>query len=313
MPTTKELSELREAYLLRREQALINKVSRLSIKLYDKIFEQYLIALEQTPAGTLVYSQTNLNLIQGLDRVYSLFNQVDNIPIIQGFIGDLNGINPLNEKYFKAVVKAPVRSEATTVNAVVQKRLGIAGGEPVKGGFADKFINDKTLLKKIKKQTTQAVTKGQSFQEFRQQLKTTIQGFGAKESGGLQQYYRNYAYDTYQKVDRLNQDIFAKELGLRYFIWAGGKIKTSRPLCVLANGKVVDKVWFSKLHYADIKTSKYKNGSGKLMPLNTGLDDTWNPMNDLGQYACRHTKNYIADSVAMAMKDKWLKREQLVG
>mgnify|MGYP003493586912 CR=1 FL=1 len=311
MPTQKELSDLREAYLLRREAALENKVSKLGIKLYDKIFEQYLIALEQTPAGTLKYTQTNLNLIQGLDRVYSLFNQVDNIPVINGFLGDLSGITPLNVKYFNNIQKSGVRAEAAVVDAVVQKRLGIAGGQPVKGGFADKFINDKTLLKKIKKQTTQAVTKGQSFQTFRQELKATIQGTGAKEPGGLQQYYRNYAYDTYQKVDRLNQDLFAKELGLRYFIWAGGITKTSRPLCVMANGKVIDKVTYSKLKFSDIKTSKYKNGSGKLMPLNSGLDDTWNPMNDLGQYGCRHTKNYITDAVARQLQDRWLKTSAL--
>lgn len=300
MPTQKELSDLREAYLLRREAALENKVSRLGIKLYDKVFEQYLIALQQQD-GNLVYSQVNLNLIQGLDRVYALFNQVDNIPIIAGFFKDLNGITPLNEKYFKNIQKSGVRAESEVVTAVVQKKLGISGGQPVAGGFADKFINDKTLLKKIKKQTTQAITKGQSFQEFRQQLKTTIQGTTeVKGSGGLQQYYRNYAYDTYQKVDRLNQDLFAKELGLRYFIWAGGLVGNSRPLCRLCNGKVIDKTTYSKLKFSDLK-----------MSLRDGLDSSWNPMNDLGQYGCRHTKNYITDSVARAMKDKWIKKEQL--
>lgn len=300
MPTQKELSDLRESYLLRREAALENKVSKLGIKLYDKIFEQYLIALEQTPAGTLKYTQTNLNLIQGLDRVYSLFNQVDNIPVINGFFTDLNGITPLNVKYFNNIQKSGVRAEAVVVDAVVQKKLGIAGGQPVKGGFADKFINDKTLLKKIKKQTTQAVTKGQSFQTFRQELKATIQGTGAKESGGLQQYYRNYAYDTYQKVDRLNQDLFAKELGLRYFIWAGGLVSNSRPLCRLANGKIIDKTTYSKLKFSDLK-----------MSLREGVGPEWNPMNDLGHYGCRHTKNYITDAVARQLQDRWLKTSAL--
>ena len=187
MPTQKELSDLREAYLIRREILLEKKVSSLSVKLYDKVFEQYLIALEQKD-GKLVYNKANLNKIQGLDAIYNKFNKSDNIPVINGFFSDLNGITPLNVKYFNNIQKSGVRAEAVVVDAVVQKRLGIAGGQPVKGGFADKFINDKTLLKKIKKQTTQAVTKGQSFQTFRQELKATIQGTGAKESGGLQQY-----------------------------------------------------------------------------------------------------------------------------
>jgi hypothetical protein len=296
MPTQKELSDLREAYLLRREAALENKVSRLGIKLYDKVFERYLIALQQQD-GKLIYSQVNLNLIQGLDRVYALFNQVDNLPVIDGFFKDLNGITPLNEKYFKNIQKSGVRAEAEVVTSVVQKKLGLQGGQPVAGGFADKFINDKTLLKKIKKQTTQAITKGQSFQEFRQTLKKTIQGTSeVKGSGGLQQYYRNYAYDTYQKVDRLNQDLFAKELGLRYFIWAGGLVSNSRPLCRLANGKIIDKTTYSKLKYSDLKIS-----------LREGVGPEWNPMNDLGHYGCRHTKNYITDSVARQLEGRWLK------
>lgn len=321
MPSQKELSNLREAYLLKREAALQKNVSSLSIKLYDKIFEQYLIGLEQSD-GRLVYNKKNLNMIQGLDKIFDRFNKSDNVPVILTWAKDLQGITPLNTNYFENMSKTGLRAESSIVNKVVNKSLGLTDnglptgiyGSPKKAGFADKFINDKTLLKKIKKQTTQAVTKGQSFQGFRNQLKEAIQGVdGEPLSGGLQQYYRNYAYDTYQKVDRLNQDLFAKELGLRYFIWAGGITRTSRPLCVICNGKVVDKVAYSKLKYSDIKTSKYKNGSGKLMPLNSGLDETWNPMNDLGQYACRHTKNYIMDSVANQLKGKWLKISQLTG
>lgn len=303
MPTQKELSELREAYMLRREAALINKVNSLSVKLYDKVFEQYLIFLEKSPEGALLYNKNNISLIQGLDRVYANFNTVDNIPLISTVFKDYEGITPLNENYFKNMAKKELRAETNVVTAVVQKKLGLNGGVPIKNGFADKFINDKTLLKKIKKQTTQAISKGQSFQEFRQNLKTTIQGTtDVKGSGGLQQYYRNYAYDTYQKVDRLNQDLFAKELGLRYFIWAGGLVGNSRALCVLCNGKVIDKITYSKLKFNDLKIS-----------LRDGLDETWQPMNDLGQYGCRHTKNYILDSVARQLKDRWLSTDRLIG
>jgi len=302
MPTQKELSSLREAYMLRREEALINKVNSLSIKLYDKIFEQYLFQLE-TSNGGIVYNQRNISMVQGLDRVYSNFNTLDNIPLISSTLKDYEGLTPLNENYFNNIAKRELRAETQVIKAVVQKKLGLNGGIPVKGGFTDKFINDKTLLKTIKKQTTQAITKGESFTVFRDKLKTTIQGVSdVKGSGGLQQYYRNYAYDTYQKVDRLNQDLFAKELGLRYFIWAGGLVGNSRPLCVLCNGKVIDKTTYSKLKYSDLKLS-----------LRDGLNSDWNPMNDLGQFGCRHTKNYISDAVARQLQSRWLNTKVLVG
>ena len=300
MPTQKELSELREAYMLRREVLLEKKVSSLAVKLYDKIFEQYLINLDRV-GDKLVYNKKNISLIQGLDKVYNQFNKADNIPLISATLKDYEGLTPLNESYFKNIAKKELRAETVVVNKAVNKALGLNGGVPIKNGFTDKFINDKTLLKKIKKQTTQAISKGQSFQEFRQTLKTTIQGTtDIKGSGGLQQYYRNYAYDTYQKVDRLNQDTFASELGLRYFIWAGGLVGNSRPLCIKCNGKILDKVTYGKLKFSDLK-----------MSLRDGLDETWKPLLDLGQYGCRHTKNYIADSVANQLKNKWIKTSDL--
>jgi hypothetical protein len=126
------------------------------------------------------------------------------------------------------------------------------------------------------------------FQEFRVELREHIQGNPKQPlSGGLQQYYRGYAYDTYMRVDRLNQDLFAKDLGLRYFIWTGGLIKSSRPLCIEANDKVVDSSKFGGLRFEDLQ-EKYR----------PGLDEDWQPLIDLGQYNCRHYKSYVLDSVA---------------
>lgn len=294
--TQKQLAVVRRDYLSKREDLLISKVDGLSVKLFDKVFEGYLSALEQSE-GKLVLNDRNVNMVKGLGEIYGLFRNHDNIPVIRDWVGDLQNITPLNERYFKNIGTKNVRTVSDKASIVVDKKLGIElNGQPKPGGFVDKFIHDDGVLKRIKKMTNQALTQGKGFQEFRQDMKRYIQGDPKlAQSGGLQQYYRNYAYDTFTKVDRLNQDLFAKELGLRYFYWSGGVIKTTRPLCEHCNGKIVDSLQFRDLKFEDLK-DKYT----------PGLDDTWVPMEDLGQYACRHIKDFIPDEVALRNRAKWL-------
>lgn len=298
----RELSALRAAYLARREELLIKKVDALSVKLFEKVFNEYLIALEQNN-GQLVRNDRNLDLIKGLDSIYQAFQRQNNIPVVKEFITNLQGIAPLNERYFSSITGRDVRTSLIKVQAVVNKRLGVDGAGNLKeGGFADKFIKDPTLLRTIKRETGKALTNKMGFQEFRVKLKETIQGNPAQKlSGGLQQYYRGYAYDTFARVDRLNQDVFAKDLGLRYFFWSGGVIKTTRPICLYCNGKIVDSEKFRDLEFDDLK-EKYQ----------PGLNEDWVPMTDLGQFNCRHRKDYILSSVAERMSDKWLDVDSLL-
>lgn len=307
-PTQKELAKLRADYLEKREEILKSKVNTLSVKLFDKVFENYLAVLDQQD-GKIVSSDTNINMVKGLDQIYNVFRQSDNIPVVQSFVSDLQGIVPLNQRYFKNIAQQGLRAETAVVKEVVEKRLGIdANGNPVPKGFVDKFIRDDSILKKIRKQTMQAITKGKGFQDFKNELKKTITGVPEEElSGAVQQYYRGYAYDTFQKVDRLSGTLFAKELSLRYFFYQGGTIKTTRPFCEKCNGKIVDSLAFKNLEYKDIKPE-----------LRSGLPDgdgqpVWNPMSDLGGFNCRHSIDWVADTVAQQFSNKILNLDIITG
>lgn len=216
---------------------------------------------------------------------------------MQGFIKDLQSITPLNEMYFKTVSDKPVKPVTEKVIKTVNKSIGITDkGKIIHNGFADKVIKDKTVLKAIKQQTLKSITQKQGFQKFKEALNKTIQGETGKPlSGKVQQYYRNFAYDTFHRVDRLNSDLFAKDLGLRYFFWAGGIIETSRPICILANGKLVDSLDFKQMNYNKLKI-EYRDG----------ISQDWDPLRDLGYHGCRHRKDYVSDEVAERSKASWL-------
>lgn len=295
---------LREEYLAQREALLISKVDDLAVKLYEKIFTEYLAQLEQK-AGRLIMNGKNISMVKGLDAIYKNFMSTYNIPVVKGFLADVKGIIPLNEQYFATISPRPTIQATKKAIEVVNKGLGLTErGVPIKDGFTDKFIRDQTLLKKIKKQTTKALTEKKGFQQFRQELQKTVEGEKGKPlSGGLQQYYRNNAYDTLSKVDRIASEEMADELGLLYFFYTGGIITDTRPFCRKCNGKIVNSAEFRSLNYSKLKIS--------LRPgIPDGKKETWVPLQDLGGYACRHRKDYIDDALAVryleTKKDKVL-------
>lgn len=288
-------AKLREKYLLKREEILQGRVDILAAKLYDKIFNDYLAQLEQNN-GNIVNNGKNISIVQGLDLIFDHFNKSENIPVIKDFIIDLKNITPLNEVYFKAVTNNPINIEITNQTIkVVNKAIGIDDkGKIVFDGFADKVINDKSVIKAIKKETLKAITQKQGFQQFKESLKKSIEGETGKPlSGKLQQYYRNFAYDTFHQVDRINARSFSKELKLNWFYWNGGVIKTSRNLCIHANGKLVDSRVFSQMNYNKLKIA-YRDGISK----------DWKPMIHMGYHGCRHREDFVSDEEALAHKEK---------
>jgi hypothetical protein len=278
---------LRQNYLDKREELLQKKVNSLALSLFDKLFKEYLSALEQSN-GKLVNNGKNIKKVNGLDAIYNQFNKNENMLVVKSFIKDLQSITPLNQAYFKTVSTKPTMAATKRAVEVVNNTIGIGSdGKLVSGGFADKFIKDDSLVKKIKKQTLQAITHQKGFQQFKEELQRSIIGEDGKPvSGGLQQYYRTYAYDTFHKVDRINADVFAKNLDLNFFYWAGGKIKTTRHLCNIANGKIFDSRILKKMTFNNLK--KYYRD---------GITEGWKPLLDLGMWNCRHRKDYISDEM----------------
>jgi hypothetical protein len=299
--TREQAGKLREGYLAKREALLITKVDALGIKLFDMVYEQYLSQLEKA-GGKLVMNNKNVNIVKGLDSIYKTFLNKYNAPVVKGWVDDLGGIIPLNEKYFNAITARPTAAASLKATRVVNKGLGLTmTGKPISGGFVDLFLRDDALIKKIKKQTVQALTQGKGFAQFRKELEQTIKGVPEKElSGGLQQYYRNYAYDTMSQVDRVASDEFAKELDMGWFFYTGGVITDSRPLCVFCNGKLVNAAEFSNLTVGTLKP-KYRPGVEW-----KGGDVKWVPLKDLGRFSCRHRKDYVDNALVPRMQNRVL-------
>lgn len=289
----RELSALQDDYLAKREEILHGKVNSLAATLFEKVYNEYLIQLELND-GKIIHNDRNISLVKGLDEIYNQFRNNENIKVIKGFTEDLQAIVPLNETYFTTLTQKNLDLQSEFVTKSIDSKLGLnEDGTIKKNGFTDKFIRDKSTIKAIKKTVTKSITNGEGFQELRVKLKETIQGKPNEPlSGKLQQYYRNFAYDTYIKVDRLSADMFAKDLSLRYFYYTGGIINTTRPMCEECNGMIIDSQEWKNLTYKSL-LPEFRPG------IPDGSNEDWNPLDDLGGYGCRHRKRYVLDSIAL--------------
>lgn len=289
-----KLSNARLEYLANRELLLQKKVDELGLTLFDKINEKFLNDLEKDPSGKVSNNKKNIASVAQIDSIYNEFNARYNIPIIKSFTNDLNGIGPLNEKYFNEVVSAPTKVSRYRAETVVNAQLGIdRKGVPIKDGFTDKFIRDPLVVNSIKQKTLEGITQGKGFQQLRKDLKEYIAGTPKQpNTGKLHQYYRNNAYDTYTKVDRLYSDTMAKDLKLTFFYYSGGVINTTRKFCKYFNSKIVKAADFKKLKFSNLQII-YRSG------VPDGSHSTWHPSIDLGGYGCRHTKDYISSKLAL--------------
>ena len=289
-----ELSKARITYLDNREKLLQQKVDKLGLILFDKINNDLLKKLETSPDGNILNNSANISKVAAINSLYSNFNKNYNTPVVKSFVNDLSGIGPLNEKYFNEVTKTNTSVSTYKAKKIVNEQLGLTDkGALIQNGFVDKFIKDPAVVNTIKKKTLQAITKGQGFQQLRKELQETVKGTqGQPNSGALHQYYRNNAYDTLTKVDRLYSDNMAKDLGLIYFYFSGGIIPTTRPFCRHNNGKIFNSIDFKKLTFKNLKLN-YRPG------IPDGKHSTWKSIIDLGGYGCRHTKDYIPTKLAL--------------
>lgn len=290
--TKSDIAQLREDFIRDRTKLLNRRVSASERKLYDVIFKKVIEKFE-LDGGNIKSSSANVDIANRLDSLYKEFQKGDYMKVIGMFSGDMTEIQSLNKIYFTILTedKEKVDKISIGVDASINKRLGLnTSGKIIKNGFLDKLIKDETFLKDIKKQTYKAVSGGESLKQFTKRISTTITG-NKSVNGGLVKHFNTFAYDTYAAVDRTTQKLWAGKLGLKAFIYAGGKIKTSRKFCIKNNGKV-------------FTTDEAKNWEDLI-----GQDDgpmwsegTYQPLRDMGGHRCRHSPNFISNREAISRR-----------
>lgn len=285
--TLQQAAKQRAKFITVKRELLSKNITSIERKLFDAILDKLIKELDVAD-GKIESNGKNINLTTALDKIIREFNTNEYANVIRLFADDLLEIQGLTKRYFLVMGedKKKIEKISKTVNKTLNERLGIGeDGKVKKGGYLDKLANDPKLKETLKKATYNAVIKGKPIQEFKDKMSALIQG-NKNVNGLLTKHMNTFAYDTYQQYDRTNSELFAKKLGLKAFLYNGGKIKTSREFCIQRNGKV----------FTIEEAMSWKNLEWD------GKNKNYNPLQDAGGYGCRHTLDWISNAMAMRIR-----------
>lgn len=262
-----------------------SEVGKAQNSLMRQIAEDYVDNFDVDQDGRIKNTLANKRRLATLDRVYAQYVQDSGVKVVETIVKGVQDVMDFNGKYYGIFTgKAQLGTLMAETKTQISDWLGITKrGGLVENGYLNRLVKDPGILNTIKDSVFKSVVSQKGFFEVKKDLKDFIGG-NKNKTGALQQYYRNFVYDTFSQVDRTQNKMFADKLDLKYAIYEGGLIKTSREFCKKRNGKVFTTEEIAKFNPTTARPPNY------------------NPFTDLGGYGCRHHLNYIPYAIAVLMR-----------
>jgi hypothetical protein len=262
------------------------KLGQAQRALWDSLVADFVDKLDVDEDGNVKNTLANKQKFNRLDRIFDAFNATTGLEIAAVIVKQVDKIFSFNNKYFGNLTTPTVMGKIfPDTEKQINDWLGITQrGGLVENGYLQRIIQDPTVRNNVRDTMFQAIVTKQGYQRVKSDLKDYILGLDADQAGALKKYYRNFVYDTFSQVDRTQAKIIADKLVLKYAIYEGGLIKTSREFCKKRNGKVFTTEEIEKFDPTVAKPPNY------------------NPFTDLGGYGCRHHLNYIPESLAFILR-----------
>lgn len=277
-----------EAMVVRLDRMLLHAQASL----LRRIIADILPSLNITD-GYIVNSVSNIAKANLVERVFDDMGRDEMAGIMKAYSEALIGITGRNAAYYFAMGFDAKKVAAIAENsALIRSVIGIGGdGKLIKDGFLYRLGRSDAVREQIKQYLISSIATKQGLKAMQKGLADIVTG-GSGVNGALIGHWNNYAYDAFAKVREIDNLHFKDEIGLKWFVYQGGVIKTSRDFCVKKNGKVFSEAeavrdWPKDRDLIDKKTvSRYK------------------PLIDRGRYNCRHFLMWISEEMAIELKEK---------
>ena len=292
--TLDQLYRRKDDYITSKLDKLSKEVGGMQRSLLEMIFEDY-IGKFDTKDGKIVMNSKNMRLITKIDNLFEKFDETIARGINTKYGQDMLNVTSYNADYYRGM-----GLEASTINSLskslgaVEESIGIVGGKIVKGSYLDDLTTMPEVRETLKNYVRTSVASSKGYQDYLTGFKNLVVGSPGVD-GSLEKYYSQYAYDTFNQVDASINNHFATNLGLKYFIYAGGLIATSRAFCIKRAGKV----------FSVAETRTWKNDPTLIGKNKAG----YNPLIERGRYRCCHTIRYITAELACERGHKQACRE----
>lgn len=292
--TLKSILKRKEAFIDESLKGLSSDIQQAQYELFNTLFDGLFARLEFDTAGLLVQNSKNLRLVAEIDLLFDSWAEVYQNPVLKTFTQNLLKLAPYSVDYFTELGYAKkATASLAKAQALIQNTIGIKETaqkgvfDYVKGSYLETLSKNEQTRMAVKDYLLNSVNSKVNYQDFSKGLKTLIEGMDG-DKGKLERYWGQFAFDTYNQVNRAVALFFADELGLNYFIYEGGLIETSRPFCEKKNGKVFHRK----------ETEEWKDDPDLV---DKATADSYIPLIELGRYNCRHMSSWITDDMAESL------------
>lgn len=239
----------------------------------------------ETVDGLLVQNAANLVRIDTIiNEMRDFLTQGEYVEIVQKFNDEFTIQQGRTASYFSEVLK--VEPVVTSFNAAMYQRNKATAIESV---LSNTSLDD-MLLNDVRRTLIDGVANNARFGDTFDALSALVEGNPERE-GQLLRYSRQIVSDTFAVTDRTYTNMISEELGLVWFRWLGGKMKTTRCLCDNLNGKYLSKGEVERIGSFDLTviprlaSCRTNNGWAGAMP-NTNSKTIFAVA---GGYNCQHS------------------------
>lgn len=280
-----------------RQKKRLKELNAVERALFDRVWSRMLEELS-SDGGRITSRKGFVSLAKAIDQVFDAIEAEHLGEFVQNTASDMQRVLAASTEQFVPLAKGKdIGALKAAADAAMRKRLGIdPDGKVMRRGYLDDLVRNRNARDEIKKMVAKAVSAGVPMRKLERALKLKVQGT-KNTSGVLERNIGGFVLDTYQVADSIVHNAFAERLGLKYFIYSGGLIETSRPFCKARNNKVYTTEEAKRDWPKDstLPLTKAEKEAG-------GPPDDYNPLEDRGRWNCRHRIMYIDEQTAFALR-----------
>ena len=180
--------------------------------------------LETNPDGSIKQTVKNLKLLARVRKT------IENEVITDAYIkrvGTLNNQFPaiaqLNNGYFKGI-EAAFNPNKELFKEIVKNSIASTSASLLDSGIDENVINP------IVRIVDDSVTSGSTFSDMIDELRLVIKG-DEERLGQLRRYSQQITQDALNQFNASYNETIARDLDLEWYLYSGGRRKTSRPFC----------------------------------------------------------------------------------
>ena len=224
-----ELANAIETLILKADARFATNITALQNDLNNQLLS-ILKDLEIDTSGYIVQSSTNRRILNKADdKINEIFRSNLYVKAVSNYVAVVPKIDLQNINYFHEI-KTNFQSNRVFLKNLQADAIAAVEKFILQDGLKAQVINPLSQI------MSQNVNTGGMFSGFLQQVKDFIVGSPDIE-GRAMRYTRVYLRDILFQYSRSYQESVTNDLGLDWYLYAGGLIDTSREFCIERAGK----------------------------------------------------------------------------